>query len=873
MKYCPLCDRTYEDKAEVCAIDGATLRQSGLKQTSLIDKVIKGRYRVLRKLGEGGMGAVYLADQFAINRKVALKILQPDYAKDEDFVKRFRQEATLAASFSHQNVVTIFDFDQADDGSLYIVMEYVDGRSLSEVIQDNPMEVGSALHLAIQIAEGLSAAHRAGVIHRDIKPENIMVVEGGGNIKLMDFGIARLRDNAAATRLTQAGMIMGTPAYMAPEQIEGGELSDRTDIYAFGIVIYEMLAGRVPFEAPTPGAVLIKHLHETPIPLSKVRKEIPPSVERIVVQALQKSPEKRLRSMDEVVEALKKAQRELGQQSTGGVNLIAPEMSAVRRGLAAMATPFRRLLGTASSDSAAPKRNYETDLEDHQPVSHQYERPPETSFSLTTPGKSGDIAAPTYRGLQNVQRVEPSEIADRLEKPEAQVTDRPTQWGDQAPGSGDMAKMSTSPAAETIAETVAFTQPIQVQDQFIQGREALDEFARVDTETPSGQETPATALEVSQQTIGASPASSHIDDSAGAAGLQQPETQTIDRLRQPEHHAGVAGEMTATSTSLSNETIAETATFTQPIEKVTTQRKGWLVAAIASVFVILIGLLGGVTVFRYFNVAKSVQTGSTEQAEVKESAALQPRTESQGFIEERKQDTEEKRQLPPMAAVPEVSITDRPLSKEFPAKERENLAPKPPEKLPSSPAVGMLKKPDPQVIKEGEAKERGKTTKPDQEQKPYPAAVVEVETKKPDSPSKKIQEPSAEPRIASLKPPEAPRPPMIPRVEIRDLSIISNKRDLKVKERVMLTARGRYSDGKEIDITAGVQWKSSDASVVSVNSRGELEALKEGKAQISAMYDGVASPIYLYNVKGSEENQKAEDPGEQIKDQRRRLLR
>src|SRR5687768_15951421 len=134
MKYCPICDRKYDDNVQVCELDGAALRTSRPKQDSLLNNVIKGRYRILKKLGEGGMGTVYLADQFAINRKVALKILSPNYARDEDFIKRFRQEATLAASFSHYNVVTVFDFDQADDGSLYIVMEYVDGRNLGEVI-------------------------------------------------------------------------------------------------------------------------------------------------------------------------------------------------------------------------------------------------------------------------------------------------------------------------------------------------------------------------------------------------------------------------------------------------------------------------------------------------------------------------------------------------------------------------------------------------------------------------------------------------------------------------------------------------------------------------------------------------------------------
>jgi eukaryotic-like serine/threonine-protein kinase len=233
MKYCPICDQSYPDNLDVCDVDGATLRFKSGKQDSLIGKVIKGRYRVIQKLGEGGMGTVYLAEQVAVSRKVALKWLHSDYARDEEFVRRFRQEAKLAAALNHRNVVTIFDFDQADDDSLYIVMEYVDGTNLADVLREGPIEIRRALRMAVQIAEGLAAAHRAGVIHRDVKPENVMVVGREEDIKLMDFGISRLRDTGGASRLTRSGTIMGTPAYMAPEQIEGGEVSERTDIYAF----------------------------------------------------------------------------------------------------------------------------------------------------------------------------------------------------------------------------------------------------------------------------------------------------------------------------------------------------------------------------------------------------------------------------------------------------------------------------------------------------------------------------------------------------------------------------------------------------------------------------------------------------------------
>ena len=303
----------------MCTLDGATLKEAGAKKDTLTGQMIKGRYQVIKKLGAGGMGTVYLAEQVAIGRRVALKVLHSSYATDEEFVRRFRHEARLAASLNHHNIITVYDFDQADEGSLFIAMEYVDGRSLSEVIrQEGPMDIGRAVRLGIQIVEGLEAAHRAGVIHRDIKPDNIMVTGMAENedVKLMDFGIARLRDTGSMTRLTRSGAIMGTPSYMAPEQIEGGDVSEKTDIYALGIVLYEMLSGGVPFRASTPGSVLIKQLREVPVSLMKLRREVPAAVERVVMQALEKKPQKRQQSMGEIAQGLKKARETLIDKET-----------------------------------------------------------------------------------------------------------------------------------------------------------------------------------------------------------------------------------------------------------------------------------------------------------------------------------------------------------------------------------------------------------------------------------------------------------------------------------------------------------------------------------------------------------------------------
>jgi serine/threonine protein kinase len=314
MKYCPVCDRRYEEEMRLCGVDGTALefvREESSKRDAYIGRTIKGRYQIIKKIGEGGMGAVYLAEQISMARKVALKVLQGNYASDDEFIGRFRREARLAASLNHPYIVTVYDFDQGDDGTLFIAMEYIDGKSLTDVIRrDGPLDIGRAARLGIQIAEGLDAAHRAGVIHRDIKPDNIMVVgnEDLEKVKLMDFGIARLRDSGTTSRLTRAGVIMGTPAYMAPEQAEGAEVNERTDIYALGIVLYEMLSGSVPFRASTPGAVLVKQIQETPLALRNLRREVPAAIERAVMQALEKDLNKRQRDMREVAQGLRRVE-------------------------------------------------------------------------------------------------------------------------------------------------------------------------------------------------------------------------------------------------------------------------------------------------------------------------------------------------------------------------------------------------------------------------------------------------------------------------------------------------------------------------------------------------------------------------------------
>ena len=226
---------------------------------TLIDQVFDGRYKVVRKLGTGGMANVYLAEDQELGRRVAIKMLDDRHAQDEQFVERFRREAKNAAGLSHPNVVSIYDRGQAE-GTYYIAMEYLEGRTLKELlVARGPTPIPVAIDYARQILAALGFAHRHGVVHRDIKPHNVAVAPDG-RVKVMDFGIAR----AGASQMTETGSIIGTAQYLSPEQAKGAPVGPTSDIYSVGIVLYEMLTGSVPFTGDTPLEIAMKHLSATP---------------------------------------------------------------------------------------------------------------------------------------------------------------------------------------------------------------------------------------------------------------------------------------------------------------------------------------------------------------------------------------------------------------------------------------------------------------------------------------------------------------------------------------------------------------------------------------------------------------------------------
>ena len=272
-----------------------------------------GNYLVTQKLGEGGMGSVYLAEHPTIGKKVALKVLHSEFASNHEVAARFFNEAKAVNDIGHPNIVDIVDFGILQgalgrEQLVYFIMEYLNGTSVSALIRNEaPLPPERALGLALQVADALAASHRCGIVHRDLKPDNIILVTRHREtdfVKLLDFGIAKLTGENANANRTRTGIVMGTPAYMSPEQCDGKGLVDhRTDIYALGILLYEMLTGRVPFIGEGYGEILVQHLTQTPLPPSQFRM-LPPHVEIVVLKALEKRPDMRYPTMEEFMRAM-----------------------------------------------------------------------------------------------------------------------------------------------------------------------------------------------------------------------------------------------------------------------------------------------------------------------------------------------------------------------------------------------------------------------------------------------------------------------------------------------------------------------------------------------------------------------------------------
>lgn len=277
----------------------------------LVGTMVDGRYFVERRIGEGGMGMVYSCRHTIIDKRVAMKVLRPDMAKQTEASERFLNEARSTSAIGNAHIIDIFDYGRLLNGSPYFVMEFLEGTPLVDIAEARlPQDPARIIRIGLQLADGLGAAHRAGIVHRDLKPDNVFLVRQGTVqefVKILDFGIAKA--TRGTSRLTHAGQIFGTPHYMSPEQADGARIDQRTDIYALGVIFYELIAGRLPFDAENYMAVLAQHMHRKPAPPSMIEEldlYLPEGLEALILKCLEKAPPDRFQSMDEVGEELQR---------------------------------------------------------------------------------------------------------------------------------------------------------------------------------------------------------------------------------------------------------------------------------------------------------------------------------------------------------------------------------------------------------------------------------------------------------------------------------------------------------------------------------------------------------------------------------------
>jgi serine/threonine protein kinase len=318
MKVCPVCDRKFPDTMTLCSADAAALKRM---DDPLIGRTLAGKYRIEKLIKHGGMGSVYRGKHVLMDKTVAIKVLRASLAMDDAVVARFSREAKAASKISHPHAVSVTDFGEAENGVVFLVMEYLDGRTLKEVIAGNgAFSLARTIEIVRQVAGALDAAHGQGVVHRDLKSENIMLVRHNGDewAKVLDFGIAKIQqpEGKRDVEITEANLVVGTPQYMSPEQCsQTGPLDLRSDVYSLGIIIYEMLTGRVPFTGESATVIMMKQVQDPPPSVLSSRPDLPAGVDAVIKQALAKQPVDRFQSAGDLSMALAKSLSEAGEAS------------------------------------------------------------------------------------------------------------------------------------------------------------------------------------------------------------------------------------------------------------------------------------------------------------------------------------------------------------------------------------------------------------------------------------------------------------------------------------------------------------------------------------------------------------------------------
>jgi serine/threonine-protein kinase len=354
-KICPTCGTEYPANERFCPRDGTALRSQG-GGTDLVGSIIAERYHVLKKLGEGGMGQVYLAEHVKMGRKSAVKVMNPGMVHDADAISRFNREAANASRINHPNVAGIYDFGETAEGLIYLAMEFIEGESLTSLVEKSgALAPARAADIAKQAADGLQVAHDMGIVHRDLKPDNIMIAknrDGSDCVKVVDFGIAKAA-GAENQKVTKTGLVVGTPEYMSPEQLAGDKLDGRSDVYSLALVAYNMLTGKLPFEGETAQESMIMRLTDDPRPLALTKPDTswPQEVQDVMGKALQRKAGDRYQKASDFGVALYQAVERMPKQAAAGATQM---IGAMDGATAVVSAPPKTRLDASAAATPAP---------------------------------------------------------------------------------------------------------------------------------------------------------------------------------------------------------------------------------------------------------------------------------------------------------------------------------------------------------------------------------------------------------------------------------------------------------------------------------------------------------------------------------------
>ena len=499
MKVCPQCQQEFTADVDYCPSDGTKLRgQREQARDPLIGRALDGRWVIEEKLGEGGMGAVYRGHQKSVSRTVAIKTLRPQLVDSDEFVDRFFREARIAATISHPNSVTILDYGESEDGTLYLAMEFLEGQLLTDRIEEGSSSIRQVLEIGVQVASALTAAHANNIVHRDLKPDNIFLLDvpGGATfVKVLDFGIAKMLDSN--TQVTKTGMIFGTPEYMSPEQCRGGKIDGRADLYSLGCIMYELVGGRTPFRGTTPMAVLMAHVNEAAPALvpDGTAAQVPAEIENVIMRLLEKDPEHRFADAAElrhILEALLHALE--NPNSTISRELVKP-------------VPTREVLGpevsigfdaTMGLDVTGPGVALETEPRREQVYTDSMATPPRSRASLVilvalllSVVGAGFLLASVLSNPDGAA-VEPAKVAN--ERPPAEVVAKPAI--DPGAPLDEAAQTDLGAAAAAVAaksETVETVEPVPAEPAPKRPRSKTKETAKATTVDTPAQKDPRVA--------------------------------------------------------------------------------------------------------------------------------------------------------------------------------------------------------------------------------------------------------------------------------------------------------------------------------------------------------------------------------------------